>query len=201
MSIQVLTGQAIAPHIETVAELRMRVFRDWPYLYAGSIEYEREYLAHYQAAADSVFVLALNDANDIVGCSTGLPMIEAQEEFRQPFLKADYDLERVFYFGESVLDPAWRGCGIGHAFFDEREAHARRSGHDITTFCAVVRPDDHPLRPTHYRPLDDFWNKRGYAPAKGLTTRFGWRDIDATNESEKLMQFWVKYRKSREIRQ
>lgn len=192
MSIQVVTGQAIAPHIQAVGELRIRVFREWPYLYAGSIEYEREYLAHYQAASGSVFVLALSDAGDIVGCSTGLPLPDAQEEFQRPFCETGYALERVFYFGESVLDPAWRGRGIGHAFFDEREAHARDSGFDVTTFCAVVRPDGHPRQPNGYRPLDGFWKKRGYAPVKGLTTRFAWRDIDEQYESEKPMQFWVR---------
>lgn len=192
ITIEVVTGSAMAPHIEGVADLRIRVFRDWPYLYAGSADYEREYLAHFQASSGGVFVLARDESGNIVGCSTGLPMADAHAEFRTPFVDAGYDPDRVFYFGESVLDPAWRGRGIGHAFFDEREAHARRLGHDITTFCAVVRPEDHPLRPSGYRPLDAFWKKRGYAPVTGLTTTFAWRDIDEKRESDKTMQFWVK---------
>lgn len=191
-SIRVTTGEAIEHHIEDVAELRIRLFRDWPYLYDGSLEYERDYLTHYRDSPQSVFVLALADSGEIVGCSTGLPLVDAHEEFRAPFHEAGYTLERVFYFGESVLEPAWRGRGIGHTFFDERERHARRLGHEITAFCAVVRPQDHPLRPGGYRPLDDFWRKRGYARKDDLTTRFCWQDIDEDNESDKRMQFWVK---------
>lgn len=177
MTILVKTGQSIAPYIEAVAELRIRIFRDWPYLYDGNLDYEREYLAHYQASPNSVFVLALDDTGGVVGSSTGLPLTDAHAEFQAPFRKAGYAIERVFYFGESVLDPAWRGRGFGHAFFDRREAQARKLGHDIATFCAVVRPSDHPLRPADYRPLDEFWMKRGYVPAEGLTTRFAWQVI------------------------
>jgi GNAT superfamily N-acetyltransferase len=192
VSIRVVTGEDIAPWIEAVADLRIRVFRDWPYLYEGSVGYEREYLIHYRTSPGSVFVLALDDAGGVAGCSTGLPLIDAHNEFRAPFRVSGYELGRVFYFGESVLDPAWRGRGIGHAFFDEREAHARKLGFDITAFCAVLRPNDHPLRPADYRPLDEFWKKRGYEPVEGLTTSFAWQDIDQAHETDKPMQFWVK---------
>lgn len=191
-SIEVATGQAITPYLDAVAGLRIRVFREWPYLYHGDLEYERDYLGHYRDSPHSVFVLAVDEAGGVAGCSTGLPLESAHGEFRQPFAEAGYDLGRVFYFGESVLDPAWRGRGIGHAFFDEREAHARRLGHAVATFCAVLRPGDHPLRPAGYRPLDGFWRKRGYAPVEGLTTTFAWQDIGEGSESDKPMQFWVK---------
>lgn len=192
-AVKVVTGQAIARHIEAVAKLRIGIFRDWPYLYSGSVEYEHDYLKRFQDSTGSVFVLVLDDSGNIVGCSTGLPLPDAHEEFQQPFREAGYDLDRVFYFGESVLDPPWRGLGIGHGFFDEREAHARRLGQDITAFCSVLRPHDHPLRPADYRPLDEFWMKRGYAPAEELITSFAWQDIDAEAESDKPMQFWVKH--------
>lgn len=191
-AIEVVSGPSITPCIESVADLRIRVFRDWPYLYAGNMEYERDYLEHFQTSPDSVFVLALDGARKVVGCSTGLPLIDAHEEFRKPFADAQYTPDRIFYFGESVLEPAWRGRGIGHVFFDRREAQARSLGHELATFCAVVRPDDHPLRPLDYRSLDGFWHKRGYAPVEGLTARFAWHDIDTEGESDKTMQFWVK---------
>jgi GNAT superfamily N-acetyltransferase len=192
VQIEVVSGKAIAPCIDAVARLRIEVFREWPYLYEGSFEYERDYLTRYRDSPGSVCVLARDAGGAILGCSTGLPLVDAHEEFRAPFLDAGYELARIFYFGESVLDRAWRGRGIGQAFFDEREAHARRLGHELTTFCAVIRRDDHPLRPADYRPLDDFWRKRGYANVEGLTTSFAWQDIDEPEESDKPMQFWVK---------
>jgi GNAT superfamily N-acetyltransferase len=195
MSLQIETvrGAEATPWLNALAELRIRVFRDFPYLYDGSLDYERAYLAEYAGSEHSVIVLALNNES-VVGCSTGLPMADADAAFRQPFVGAGFALEKVFYFGESVLEAAWRGHGVGHRFFDQREAHAEALGFSITTFCAVQRPSEHPLRPAAYRPLDAFWAKRGYRPRPDLLTRFGWKDIDESVETEKPMQFWVRDR-------
>jgi len=72
--------------------------------------------------------------------------------------------------------------------------HCRKAcgGFTHAAFCAVVRPEDHPLRPKDYVPLDAFWQKRGYAKADGLVTRFAWKDIDRSGETEKPMQFWMR---------
>ena len=98
----------------------------------------------------------------------------------------------MFYFGESVLLPEYRRQGIGHAFFDHREAAARRWGADKASFCAVVRPEDHPARPADYTPLDAFWRRRGYAPVPGLTGEFSWQEHGETGESPKPMQYWMR---------
>lgn len=102
------------------------------------------------------------------------------------------DLNRIYYFGESILLPAWRGRGIGHAFFDRREAKARELGFATTCFCAVVRPSDHPARPADYSPLDPFWRSRGYEPVDGLVGDFAWKDLGEDWERQHPMQFWVK---------
>ena len=39
---------------EELAALRIEVFRDFPYLYEGSLEYEKEYLNTYSQSADSM---------------------------------------------------------------------------------------------------------------------------------------------------
>jgi hypothetical protein len=47
MSIEVraLTGDDITSVLPDLARLRITVFRDWPYLYDGSLAYEEQYLA------------------------------------------------------------------------------------------------------------------------------------------------------------
>ncbi|MGW8206914.1 MAG: GNAT family N-acetyltransferase [Hyphomicrobiaceae bacterium] len=187
-----LTGESIKAVLPDLARLRMIVFREWPYLYDGSLEYEKQYLATFAAAPGAVCVIA-RDGHQIVGASTGLPMVHADEEFKGPFARAGYDIADVFYCGESVLLSSHRGSGVGHAFFDHREAQARRlGGFKYSTFCRVVRPDDHPLKPKDYRPLDQFWTKRGYAPVAGLVAHFDWKDIDQVEETTKDLQFWMR---------
>ena len=96
-----------------------------------------------------------------------------------------------FYFGESILLPAYRGYGLGHRFFDQREAHARSFGtFTHTCFCAVQRPESHPAKPAGYRPLDEFWLKRGYKPVPGLQSTFSWPDVGESVATEKPMQYW-----------
>ena len=187
-----LTGKSMAGALDALARLRIAVFRDWPYLYDGTLEYEQKYLAKLAAARGAVIVAAY-DGETIVGCATGAPMAEVEAEVSAPFTARGYDVGRIFYCGESVLLPAYRGRGLGHAFFDHREAQARAlGGFTHVAFCAVVRPEDHPLRPKDYVPLDGFWQKRGYARVDGLVTRFTWKDIDRSGETEKPMQFWMR---------
>lgn len=192
MEIRLLQGAAIASYIEDLARLRITVFREFPYLYDGSLAYEAEYLATYANAADSLCVLVL-DGKKVVGASTALPLADETAEFRRPFLAAGRDCARVFYFGESLLLPEYRNRGLGVRFFAEREAHARRLGRfDWCAFCAVERPLDHPRRPADYQPLNAFWGRRGFRHHPELRTEYHWQDLDEQAESAKPMSFWLK---------
>src|SRR6218665_1170204 len=192
MRIELRTGRDIAPFIDDMARLRISVFAAFPYLYEGTIEYEKDYLATYARSKDSLFVLPL-DGEAVVGASTGIPMADETEAFKVPFVSAGFDPARIFYFGESVLMPAYRGQGIGVRFFEEREAHARRlGGIDLCAFCAVERSLDHPARPAGYEPLDAFWNRRGFRHHPQLRTSYVWRDIGEADETAKPMSFWLK---------
>lgn len=188
IEIRRLTGASILPHLEDVARLRIRVFREFPYLYDGTEESERHYLGSYAASPRSVCVLAIDNGR-VVGASTGLPLEESDEAFRRPFADAGIDERTVFYFGESVLDRSYRGQGIGHRFFDEREAHAIELGFTKTAFCAVERPEDHPLKPADYRTNDAFWTKRGYVIHPNLKARLFWRQVDSPDEKENVLVF------------
>ncbi|SON56972.1 hypothetical protein HDIA_3431 [Hartmannibacter diazotrophicus] len=186
-----LTGAAIGSAIEALARLRIEVFRAYPYLYEGTLDYERRYMEEFAASEGAVLVTAY-DGERIVGASTASPMRAQKDEFRAPFEVRGFDIDRLFYFGESVLLPQYRGLRIGHAFFDHREAQARAEGATHATFCSVVRPPDHPARPADYRPHDVFWTKRRYAPVAGLVTHFSWLDVGESEETEKPMQFWLR---------
>lgn len=188
---RILTGSYLEAALDDVARLRIAVFRDWPYLYDGSIAYERDYLKIYKDSADAVLVGAF-DGERLIGASIGTPMTKHSDDFATAFAESDLDLSQLFYCAESVLLPEYRGNGLGHAFFDHREAHARLSGFQKICFCAVDRPHDHPLRPANYTPLDSFWRKRGYRPLEGVIAEFSWKDIDQPEETKKPLKFWFR---------
>lgn len=191
VDIRCLQGNAIEPFLDALATLRIRVFRNYPYLYDGDHGYESDYLRRYAECPDSLFVLAF-DGEALIGAATGMPLRAECDEFRAPFEAHGYAIERIFYYGESVLLPEYRGQGIGKAFMTERERHAAQTGYDLVAFCAVQRAEDHPARPANYRPLDGFWKSRGYQRHPELTTHFAWKDVGDSDESEKPMTFWLK---------
>jgi GNAT superfamily N-acetyltransferase len=188
-----LSGAEIIPYLDEIAKLRISVFREFPYLYDGSVEYEQKYLQSYCESQESLVVL-LKYRNQVIGATTGLPLLDSDEEFQKPLRNSgyDYDIGQVFYFGESVLLPEYRGLGYGHSFFDSRESHAKKKGYSIVCFCAVNREDTHELRPKNYRPHDDFWKKRGFAKHSTIVAEFDWKEVpDGVYRKNKLI-FWLK---------
>ncbi len=185
-------GEAVHPWLPALARLRVQVFRDWPYLYDGSPDYEAVYRGSFATCPRAGLAVAL-DGEAVVGCATCLPLADEGAGVQAPFRARGWDVARFFYFGESVLLPAYRGQGIGVAFFEQREAHARTvSDCDYATFCAVQRPADHPLRPAGAVPLDAFWRKRGYTPYPDLACTMRWKQVDTAAAVENRLAFWIK---------
>ncbi|WP_231729069.1 MULTISPECIES: GNAT family N-acetyltransferase [unclassified Sphingopyxis] len=191
LAVAAVTGAELAGVIPALARLRIAVFRDFPYLYDGDAAYEADYLAHF-AAADGAVVVVARDGTDIVGAATAAPLAAQDPAWRDPLAAAGFDIGRTFYFGESVLLGKYRGKGIGHAFFDHREAQARACGASHAAFCSVIRAEDHPMRPADHRPLDAFWRSRGYAPLAGVTATFDWKTVGSAEEQPHRLQYWTR---------
>lgn len=188
--VRILTGAALDGAIDDLARLRIAVFRDWPYLYDGDLDYERSYLRDY--THPTAIVAAAFDGPRIVGAATGMALEVHADDFAAPFASRPEPLDQIFYCAESVLLPDYRGQRLGHAFFDAREDHARALGRSYSAFCSVIRPDDHPLRLAKARSHDAFWRGRGYAPLPGVVAEFSWRDIDQVSETIHPLQFWMR---------
>lgn len=186
-----LHGRGAIPFLDQLAELRMKVFREYPYLYDGNADYERRYLQTYVASSDSLVVLA-RLAGQIIGASTCVPLSFEEESFRRPFEERGIPAAEVMYFGESVILPGYRGHGIGKTFFSLREAHARALRKRYAVFCAVARDPNDPRRPPSYRSPERLWVSEYYRPLPGFTTTYRWKQIDEAEESEKRMEFWMK---------
>jgi len=191
LRLQNFHGAELAPHLDALGELRIAVFREYPYLYIGTLEHEREYLRTYLQSSGSLVVLVFDD-DRVVGATTCLPMLDEGPEFQAAFVQAGYDLSTICYFGESILLPAYRGKGIGKEFFVRREAHVRNLGMKLSTFCAVDRPAEHAQRPQDYHELDEFWRSQGYVRRPELQATFVWKEIGEEAESPKTLTFWTK---------
>lgn len=191
MEVKVYHGNEIEKIIPDLARLRITVFHDFPYLYEGDYEYEKNYLKVYLQSPKSTIV-AVYDQDRMIGAASAIPLSDEAEYVIAPFLNEKMNVEQIYYFGESVLLKEYRGRGLGNVFFDEREKAAAKFQYQITCFCAVQRSVDHPLKPESYRPLDEFWMKRGYQKNSKLVSEFSWKDIGDTFETKKPMIYWTK---------
>ena len=195
LRLERLEGAALRAALPEIARLRCEVFRTWPYLYEGDAGYEARYLDAFASGRGAVVIAAFAReaaGERLVGVATASPLSQHHEEFAEPFRAAGHDVSRWFYCGESVLEEAYRGRGLGVAFFEERERAAREQGFAKVCFCAVRRERDDPRRPAGYEPLDGFWRRRGYRPMRDMTTTFDWREVGDADETPHEMQFWSK---------
>ena len=192
IAVETFIGAEVEPWLHAVAALRIAVFREWPYLYDGDFDYEAKYLATYAGSTASLFVLAF-DGDKLVGASTGIPLDHETSAFKQAFFARSIPYGDVFYFGESVLLKDYRGHGLGHRFFDEREGYARKLDRfAITAFCAVERREDDARRPQGFRGNDAFWTKRGYQRQDDMFCQLEWQEIGHDMPSCHRLRFWMR---------
>ncbi|WP_240046808.1 GNAT family N-acetyltransferase [Paracraurococcus ruber] len=191
LRLETLSGEALLAALPALSHLRVAVFAEWPYLYAGDPGFEERYLAAYAADPGAAVVVAL-DGTTPVGMATCQPMARSHGPVPAAFRARGLDPARFCYFGESVLLTAYRGRGAGVGFFAAREAHAKALGLPAAAFCAVVRNPNDPRRPAGYRPLDGFWRNRGYVHRPDLSCVFDWREVGDDRETPHSLAFWLK---------
>lgn len=188
---KLLIGSEISDVLYELAELRIQIFFEYPYLYKGHLDYEMKYLNRYLKSSKSLF-FGLWDQQQLIGATTGLPLVDEDSAFQKPFIDHKMNIENIFYFGESLLKPEYRGQKLGHLFFDKRENYAVQSlKYKTTCFCSVQRPENHPLRPANYRTHDQFWARRGYNKQRHLLAQYSWQDRNESAESTKCLEFWT----------
>lgn len=191
LEINCLKGSAIQTYIHDLATMRIKVFKEYPYLYDGDIASELQYLKSFQACNDSVMVLA-SDEKKVVGFSTGMPLAQTDTAWQIPFLTSSINPEDIFYLGESILLSEYRGRKIYKHFFWERENVARQMDFSYTAFCAIERPIDDPKRPPNYFSFDKIWHAYGYKKYPALLVNYEWVEIGDNAVSKKTLAFYLK---------
>ena len=83
MEVNLYTGAEIGAFIEPLGRYLIEIFREFPYLYDGDMDYERHYLSRY-LQSDESFLLLGQDASGIACACTGIPLQHETDAFADP---------------------------------------------------------------------------------------------------------------------
>ncbi|WP_158996528.1 GNAT family N-acetyltransferase [Pigmentibacter ruber] len=101
------------------AALRIIYFRDFPYLYAGSFEYELCYLQNYLDDPNSVFI-TIQKENQILGFAAGGSFANLASSFgnvADKFRMQGFEPQKLFYIGEVIVRSSSAGEIYGAKLF------------------------------------------------------------------------------------
>ncbi|ABB30741.1 GCN5-related N-acetyltransferase [Geobacter metallireducens RCH3] len=189
--LELCTGPAVIPHLSEIARLRITIFEEYPYLYKGSREIETKYLRAYADTPDAC-VFVVRDGDAIIGAGTGVPLHGEPATFTAPFAGSPFSLDTIYYLGEVLFLPGYRGQGLGSRLLKEFEEHIRSLGRYRHLACATIeRPEDHPLRPGDYHPIDGYLIKAGFIRHPELSVTLPWPNLEG-EVTDNTMVFWVK---------
>lgn len=188
--VRAFTGSSLKPYLHAIAKLRMEVFKEYPYFETPDLDREIHYLKHISTCKETIGVLIF-DGTTLVGVSLGCPLAIEDPLFLTPFNERHLDISSYFYFGDSALLKEYRGRGIGHHFFDAREAHVAHYKKYKHICFSVPNCPDH-KRPQECFPLDDFWRRRGYHHHPEMHCHLLWQDVEEGKPAERTLTYWIK---------
>ncbi len=168
------------------------MFREYPYLYDGNIEYEKEYLKRYINSQRSCIVLAYSE-NDIVGVCTCLPLEDELEEIYAPIEQKRFEIKNILYGGEALVLKSYQESGLSRKFEEICVTHEKKIIPSLTHIlvCTVER-GNHYLKPDNYSDISLILNKLNYKKLDGVKCVLSWKDIDKVKEDNKSLSYWIR---------
>lgn len=194
-SMQIIRGPEIENHIDDLGRFRIKIFREYPYLYDGNIEFERVYLSPYSRNPESL-LLILQDARGIIGACTGTPLTGEDNDFQNAFMGENKD--EIYYIGAVILRADSRGQKLGSRLLSTALSLIDMKRFKKTSLCTVDRGLNHPRRPGNYCPPDYLWEKYGFVKSTYLLAYLAWTDIGQKIETKKPMNIWFKINSEKE---
>jgi GNAT superfamily N-acetyltransferase len=192
INIQVLDQDSIGAHLPALASLRVAIFREYPYLYQGTIDHElREVLPIYARSQRCVCVIA-QEGDQVIGVAVGVPLAEMDALMTAPLSKAGMSVTSIFCLGELLVVREFRGQGIGRQLYAAFEKQVRLMiAYRSIAMYEIDRAAD-AAKPTDYRSLDPFWRQRGFVKHPELSFTVPWTEVGDTQPSEHRLVFWIK---------
>jgi GNAT superfamily N-acetyltransferase len=196
LNIDHYSGERLAANISALAEFRLRYFREFPYLYAGTEEGEHKHIAEYIANPTARLILARETNNKIIGIAIGTMLATETEILRQigePLRSYNIIPEQCYYFGEMIAVSEYRHRGIGTQMLEALKNAGKEQDASRFCFLAVAREPDDPRRPDGHIDSDLIFRKFGFEKT-ALFVTFEWATIQmdgSVQTSPNRLDLWV----------
>ncbi len=154
--LTVLLGNQITDIIPTIAKLRIKSFKGYPYLYNGTLESELEYLELYKNNEHALVVQESESAETVM--LIGAPLIDIFPEAKTIFESAQYNADECYYAEEVVL-PLANMPLILEAF----EAQVIKWNYKNLCLITVKEEENHPLKPENYQSIEPLFEELGFS--------------------------------------
>ncbi len=194
-NLELLTGKDLESILPFVAQQRIELFREYPYLYEGNLTEEMNYLEWFAKLPHTAMAVAYHDKQP-VGFVSGTSFKDFDTHFKgscDVFLKADLKPEEYYYITEGIVVPEHRGNALALKLSALIEGYAKKIG--FTKGCFVDESHDkHPLKPANYYSLETAFKKAGYIKSP-LSIKFNWvtRQVAGqARDQEHELYYWMK---------
>jgi len=195
-TIKVLTPEQMKPLLPFVANLRVNIFRNYPYLYDGNIAEEMENLEKYAQHNNSALAIAYCNETP-VGFLCGSDLMHYSVHFENSiedlFKSGNLHAKNYYYCADIIILPEHRGKYLAPQLFDAIENYAQQKGYTASCFI-TEHHENHPLKPHDHKSLVPLWNNLNYQKS-ALITYATWQtyQLDGTIKSEQHpLIFWLK---------
>ncbi len=188
-----LKGKQALPFIDIVANFRINVFKEFPYLYEGNIEDERGYITSYTEHDDANIIL-IYKGDSAIGFSSSLPLSMESEYITDVIKNAGLDINDYLYLGEAIINKEYRGIGILNNIIDIHTSEAKKLNLSKFCFMAVLRDSNHPNTPKddNYIANEVIFSKKGFSPINDCYVNIEWKNCITGNMEENTLQFYTK---------
>lgn len=193
VTLELHKGRKVIPYLQDLAKLRILFYRNYPYLYEGTLEDEEKYLNMYANSDNALLVVAKKD-QEVVGAVAGIALLETHDEHKKLWADLPMSSQNLFYLGEIVLLPEYQKSDLQEKLYQQIEQAVRglNKYHSIVV-CEIERNAETPKQLySHSLSSEVNWETRAFVRQPDLSTYFSWKDVDDTEETDHLMLFWTK---------
>lgn len=178
--------------IDYCGAMRIVFFREPPYCYAGSFEYEKEYLSSYTREQLSVVAIA-ELGSDIIGIATGIPFFTLAHYFgdiQEQYEALNIDINKVFYIGEVIVKPEHRGKGFASRLLSLIYEFAHEHKFTKISVCTGVQP----IESVHSQSVEKLLNKEKWIDQNLVSiSEFPTVQMDGSIAIENhQLKFWIR---------